>query len=452
MICSLQRQPVSRALVCVTIALLAYNTVFNTPVAFSVSYSHHLPLVATSIEDLGWVTDPVLNDGGIYHDGGGGATANGYHVQIFADSATNSSGFNFVHNSVAYFGYREPGNPVKQYQFGMTGPEGKAIFSGIVPVGPEGNETDVGPIFAVWMLSGMTPMPDGQTILGVFPCLNEGNSTDFYNTMVQMNVTDPETIAPGESPPFKRLGNGRLFYANEVYYGTFALEVKPDGYLYLYGSDVTGIKLARTPSTPSSIADRNQYTYYNSATKSWQIDPLTKNDATGNIITWSVPLIVDGPKNGTLLGPNVGDVWYDNYHKTTVMMWNDAGIDATFWFRYESPSSYSPETPLSEKSLTSAFSSYAESNEVERSWSKPVGKSQSTAETLQRVIYQQRILTSTSTAIWTPPIPPECAAAPDLNFNYQGHAHPGWDPTGKTLLVSYASCANYVSMAKITWV
>lgn len=67
------------------------------------------------------------------------------------------------------------------------------------------------------VLSGMTPMPDGETILGVFPCLNEGNSTDFYNTMVQMNVTDPETIAPGENPPFKRLGNGRLFYANEVY-------------------------------------------------------------------------------------------------------------------------------------------------------------------------------------------------------------------------------------------
>ncbi|TVY23962.1 hypothetical protein LHYA1_G008034, partial [Lachnellula hyalina] len=391
MLSSTSRVPLGfAAIVCViTIVLLVYNTVFNIPVAFSVvTYGHHLPLIATSIGDLGWVTDPVLNDGGIYHDGGGGASTNGYHVQIFADSATNSSGFNFVHNSVAYFGYREPGNPIKQYQFGMKGLEGEAIFSGIVPVGPEGNETDVGPIFAVWMLSGMTPMPDGQTLLGVFPCLNEGTSTDFYNTMVQMNVTDPETIAPGESPPFKRLGNGRLFYANEVYYGTFALEVKPDGYLYLYGSDVTGIKLARTPSTPSSIADRNQYTYYNSATKSWQIDPLTKNDATGNIITWSVPLIVEGPKNGTLLGPNVGDVWYDNYHKTTVMMWNDAGIDATFWFRYET---------------------YVESGEVERPWSKPV-------------------------AIWTPPIPPECAAAPELNFNYQGHAHPGWDPTGKTLL------------------
>lgn len=64
-------------------------------------------------------------------------------------------------------------------------------------------------------------MPDGQTILGVFPCLNEGNSTDFYSTMVQMNVTDPSTVPAGGNPPFTRLGNKRLFYANEVYVGRY---------------------------------------------------------------------------------------------------------------------------------------------------------------------------------------------------------------------------------------
>jgi hypothetical protein len=35
----------------------------------------------------------------------------------------------------------------------MKGPEGKAVFSGIVPVGPEGNETAIGPVFAVWSKS-----------------------------------------------------------------------------------------------------------------------------------------------------------------------------------------------------------------------------------------------------------------------------------------------------------
>jgi hypothetical protein len=90
--------------------------------------------------------------------------------------------------------------------------------------------------------------------------------------------------------------------------------------------------MARTPIGPTSIADRNQYAYFNSFTQMWQKEPLTKNDATGNIITWSVP----GPKDGAPVGPNVGDVWYDHYFKTTVMMWNSAGIDATFWFRYVS--------------------------------------------------------------------------------------------------------------------
>ena len=61
----------------------------------------------------------------------------------------------------------------------MSGPNGQATFTGNVPVGPQGNETAVSG-FAIWLLSGMTPMPDGQTILGVFPVINEGTSQDLY--------------------------------------------------------------------------------------------------------------------------------------------------------------------------------------------------------------------------------------------------------------------------------
>ena len=53
-------------------------------------------------------------------------------------------------------------------------------------------------------------------------------------------------------------------------------------------------------------------------------------------------------------------------------------------------------------------------------------------------------------AIWTPPVPSECDSQ-NGDYNYQAHAHPGWDPSGKSLLVSYSSCTLYVSMAKITW-
>jgi hypothetical protein len=65
----------------------------------------HVPLATSTVKNLGFVTDPVSNTEGIFHDGGGGASQNGYHVQIFADSDTTSDGFNFVHNSVAYFGF-----------------------------------------------------------------------------------------------------------------------------------------------------------------------------------------------------------------------------------------------------------------------------------------------------------------------------------------------------------
>ena len=278
----------------------------------------------------------------------------------------------------------------------MSGSQGSATFTGTVPVGPEGNETALGSNFAVWMDSGMTPMPDGQTILGVFPALNEGTSTNLYSTMVQMNVTSPYDAPPGGNPPFSRLGTGRLFYPNEVNYGTFALQAEIDGYLYLYGADVTGVKLARTPNTAGSIADRTQYSYYNSATSSWQSTPLTLNSATGNIITWSSTDLT-----GNKIGPNLGDVWFDNYHLTTVMMWGDEGIDGTFWF------------------------SYATTNNLEGPWSTPV-------------------------AIYTPPTLSQCAGTDDA-WNYQGHAHPGWDTTGKTLLISFASCSQYVSMARIMW-
>lgn len=294
------------------------------------------------------------------------------------------------------FVQRNRNDPLDEYSFGMSGPTGKAVFTGNVPVGPQGNETALGADFSIWMLSGMIPMPDGKTILGVFPALNEATSQPLYSTMVQMEVVDPRTVPAGGNPPFSRLGNGRLFYPAEVNYGTFGL-YQSGSYLYLFGADVTGVKLARTPIKSSSIADRNQYEYYNSATGKWQSrKPLKNGDATGNIITWHSTNLAGVP-----VGPSLGDVWYDNYHKRIVMIWGDGGIDGTFWF------------------------SYALNNNLEGPWSEPV-------------------------AIWTPPTTPECLSSSQA-WNYQGHAHPGWDPSGKTLLISYASCATYVSFASISW-
>jgi hypothetical protein len=280
----------------------------------------------------------------------------------------------------------------------MSGAPGDALFTGMVPVGAEGNETAMGGNFSIWMLSGMTPMPDGKTIVGVFPAVNEATGETMYSTMVQMEVVDPSSLAADGSPPTTRLGTGRLFYPSEVNYGTFGLVSGMVDYLYLLGSDLTGVKLARVRNVDNAtIADRNQYQYYNSATGEWQLQqPLALNDATGNILGWNYT-----DSAGKTIGPNVGDAWYDPYRKTMVMLFGDTYVDGTFYM------------------------SYATTNRIEGPWSKPV-------------------------AIWTPPVPADCSRTTE-SWNYQGHAHPGWDPSGKTLLISYASCALYVSFAKITW-
>jgi hypothetical protein len=89
-----------------------YKSLLALPaVVFPVIYATtptHVPLATSTVALLGQVSDPVSNTKGIFHDGGGGATQNGYHVMVFADSDTTSNGFNFVHNSVAYFGFVSP--------------------------------------------------------------------------------------------------------------------------------------------------------------------------------------------------------------------------------------------------------------------------------------------------------------------------------------------------------
>jgi hypothetical protein len=278
----------------------------------------------------------------------------------------------------------------------LGGPADATSFK-TTPLGPQGNETDLSS-FAIWMLSGMTPLSDGKTILGVFPAIVETNAIEnLYSTMVSMEVVDPTTVALGEAPKFNRLGSGRLFYPNEVQYGTFALVEGIDGYLYLAGSDSTGIKLARVPADISLVADRNHYDYYNAATGKWQPrQPLEKDNAEGNIFSWHAVGLTGQP-----LGADVGDLWFDNYHETMVLLWGDSGIDGQVWF------SYAMDISLTGK------------------WSTPE-------------------------AIWVTPVPEQCQSTQEA-WNYQIHAHPGWDMSGKTLMISYASCAEWVSYAKITW-
>ena len=78
-------------------------------ISYLVSYANaatpsHVPLATSTVTVVGYTTDGASNPG-IYHDGGGGVSHNGYNMIIFADSYTNGSHPSFQHNSVAYYGY-----------------------------------------------------------------------------------------------------------------------------------------------------------------------------------------------------------------------------------------------------------------------------------------------------------------------------------------------------------
>jgi hypothetical protein len=51
-------------------------------------------------------------------------------------------------------------------------------------------------------------------------------------------------------------------------------------------------------------------------------------------------------------------------------------------------------------------------------------------------------------ALYSAPVPAEC---PKNSYNYNGHGHAGFDPSGASLILSYSSCAGYVSMARLHW-
>ena len=199
-----------------------------------------------------------------------------------------------------------------------------------------------------------------------------------------------------------------------------------DGYLYMLGSDTTGFKLARvpissmtnraqvlfpflswdsTPSLPPAPSPKKkslltthliQYTYYSKATGKWTSTPAKLNDPSANILNFTADQF------GVKLSVFSSDLWFDPYHQTAVIVFMDGGIDGTF------------------------RASYSTNNALEGPWSDPV-------------------------EIYTASVPDYCKNQTGLIDVYDGHALHGWDPSGKTLLLSYSSCAAVVEMALLTW-
>ncbi|KAB8339042.1 hypothetical protein FH972_021978 [Carpinus fangiana] len=257
---------------------------------------------------------------------------------------------------------------------------------------PFSNETDQ---YGIWPSSNMAVLSDGVTTVGMFPMVEFASSSAVYNTMVTVNVTDPKTLG-NSGPPTNRIVN-QFFYANEPLYGGLSiLKGDLDGLLYMFASVSNGVKLARVRE--DQMTDRSKFEYWDG--KKFQSKMPQKNDPAANVLQFSVGTLAGN------VGPDVGDVFWSDFHQTFLMVFMDSSISGQFWV------SYSTDGGLT-------------------NWSK--------AEKL-----------------WQPlPNPTwkdECdASGMGGKWNYAGHAHPHWDPSGKTLLLSWSSCTVWVNMATLTW-
>jgi hypothetical protein len=198
---------------------------------------------------------------------------------------------------------------------------------------------------------------------------------------------------------------------DEVNYGSFSSYVN-GSHLYLLGADTTGIKIARVAANVSTIADRtkvrtfarmrppavdlcSQYTYFNGSSQKWEATPGRLHDNSTNILSWTSEFFK------ATLYPSSGDIFFSEHHNTFVMVFSDNGVDGAF------------------------RASYSTSGHIRGPWTEPV-------------------------MVYSPPVPAPCQKT-EAAWNYQAHSHYGVDPSGKTLLLSYSSCATYVSMARLHW-
>jgi hypothetical protein len=144
-----------------------------------------------------------------------------------------------------------------------------------------------------------------------------------------------------------------------------------------------------------SLTPSAQYSYFNGSSQKWEASQMQLHDNTTNILSWTTKFF-----NQTL-HPSSGDLFFSAYHNTYMIVFSDSGVDGAF------------------------RASYSTSGEVHGPWTVPK-------------------------TIYTPDVPERCKTT-KAAWNYQAHTHYGVDPSGRTLLLSYSSCATYVSMARLHW-
>jgi len=159
--------------------------------------------------------------------------------------------------------------------------------------------------------------------------------------------------------------------ATENLYGSFATYTSlsqkgepSDNNIYFLSTSSTGIKLARAPS--ASPTDRSTFRYFYPSDGSWAKTQPHVSNTLANILTWSYT----NPYDGSRHGPGTGDVFWNVYYGTYLLVFQSDGISSAF------------------------FVSYSTSGMVTGPWSEPV-------------------------QFWNPPVNSMCTKwSPNWNFNY----------------------------------
>lgn len=191
-----------------------------------------------------------------------------------------------------------------------------------------------------------------------------------------------------------RLQNNENLYGSFSTYRSQGLKGEPtDDNIYLFSTSPDGIKVAKVNGTQVYL--RQGYRYWNG--KAWSAKQPEKEDQSASLINWSYVNIFDGSTHG----PGSGEVFWSTYFQTFIVVFQSDGINSDF------------------------FISYSTSQMITGPYTVPQW-------------------------IFTPGTNEMCEIySPNWTLNYAGHAYPGFDRTGKSLLLSWSSCNAWTTMATV---
>ncbi|KAK0712567.1 hypothetical protein B0T26DRAFT_856723 [Lasiosphaeria miniovina] len=345
-----------------------------------------------SVEFLGRTTSNFPN---VFRDGGGGGRINGLNMMIFSDGIYTKDGRPPAEDFSNWANFSSNSIAVSDWHGeGVT----KLSDFGTPDKGPNqmvpffyaGGEDDYKT--GIWPNQGIATLCGG--ICGVsFPEVVDRQHPGNGLASLLYNTAIKISLT-GYEPVVERPTQA-LFNNGEPLFGSFGTLVGVDGFLYTFAAisktaDDANHGLKMARVPQAAFADRSQYQYWDGAAWSPAIPPFA-DGGHSNILSWSWEGF------GVKYGPGSGDLFYSQLYGQYVLLFMSGApaLDAHAYMSF--------------------------STKLESGWSKPVP------------IYE---------------LPPVADG-----YNYAFHAYSNYDPTGKTIPISWSqwgqSESYHVGMANL---